>query len=123
MRDGTRGQAYTLEAVVAAVLLIASLIFALQVTAVTPLSASTSSQHIENQQRGSAAGLLAAADKTVVDESTGETALKTAVLAVDADGEYDDPNNLPNNEFGEMIGRSLETGGLVVNVDVRHRDG
>ncbi|GAB6878570.1 hypothetical protein JCM17823_08440 [Halorubrum gandharaense] len=45
-----RGQAHTLEAFVAALLLVAGLIFATQATAVTPLSASTSNQHIENQQ-------------------------------------------------------------------------
>lgn len=60
-RSCGRGQAHTLEAVVAAVLLIGSLTFALQVTAVTPLSASTSSQHIENQQAATAEGVLAGA--------------------------------------------------------------
>ncbi|MFD1512235.1 DUF7288 family protein [Halomarina rubra] len=55
-----RGQAHTLEAVMAGVLLLGSLVFALQVTAVTPLSASTSSQHIENQQAATAEGVLAA---------------------------------------------------------------
>lgn len=44
----------------AGVLLLGSLVFALQVTAVTPLSASTSSQHIENQQAATAEGVLAA---------------------------------------------------------------
>ncbi len=44
----------------AAVLLLGSLLFALQVTAVTPLSASTSSQHIENEEESTAAGVLAA---------------------------------------------------------------
>ena len=67
-----RGQAYTLEAIIASVLLISSLVFALQVTVVTPLSASTSNQHIENQQRASAAGVLTAAQET--------GALKDAVL-------------------------------------------
>ncbi len=58
--DSSRGQAYTLEAVAAAMLLLASLLFALQVTAVTPLTGSTSSQHIENQQARIAEGVLAA---------------------------------------------------------------
>jgi len=40
-------------------LLLASVLFALQVTAVTPLTGSTSSQHIENQQASLAEGLLA----------------------------------------------------------------
>jgi hypothetical protein len=57
----TRGQAHTLEAFVAATILLASIVFALQVTAVTPLTASTSSQHIENQQEAVATGVLAAA--------------------------------------------------------------
>ncbi|MFD1566944.1 DUF7288 family protein [Halolamina litorea] len=41
-------------------LLLASVLFALQVTAVTPLTGSTSSQHIENQQAALAEGVLAA---------------------------------------------------------------
>ena len=56
-----RAQAHTLEAVAAALILISSLVFALQVTAITPLTGSTSSQHIENQQAAVAEGLLAAA--------------------------------------------------------------
>lgn len=58
-RTDRRGQAYTLEAVAAGMLLLASVLFALQVTAVTPLTGSTSSQHIENQQASLAEGLLA----------------------------------------------------------------
>lgn len=67
-RPDRRGQAHTLEAVAAAMLLLASVLFALQVTAVTPLTGSTSSQHIENQQAALAEGLLAsqAANDTIV---------------------------------------------------------
>jgi hypothetical protein len=54
-----RGQAHTLEAVVAALLLLAGIAFALQMTAVTPLSASTSSQHLENQLQMTGKGVLA----------------------------------------------------------------
>lgn len=39
-------------------LLFASVLFAMQVTAVTPLSASTANQHIENQQQAVADGVL-----------------------------------------------------------------
>lgn len=53
-----RAQAHTLEAFAAAILLVAGLVFALQATAVTPLSASTSNQHIENQQRAVATDML-----------------------------------------------------------------
>lgn len=53
-----RAQAHTLEAFVAALILVAGLVFAAQATAVTPLSASTSNQHIENQHRALAQDLL-----------------------------------------------------------------
>lgn len=59
---GSRGQAHSLEGVVAAMLLLTSLVFALQSTAVTPLSASTSSQHIENQEESMADGVLSIAE-------------------------------------------------------------
>ncbi|WP_336021736.1 DUF7288 family protein [Halobellus salinisoli] len=58
-----RGQAHTLEAITAAMILVSALVFALQVTAVTPLTGSTSSQHIENQQAAVAEGVLATADE------------------------------------------------------------
>ena len=61
--DGERGQAHVLEGIVAAMLILTSVIFALQVTAVTPLTASTANQHLQTQGSGTAAGLLAAADQ------------------------------------------------------------
>lgn len=60
---GDRGQAHTLEGIVAAIVLLSSLVYALQVTAVTPLSASTASQHIENQEQATARGFLAATEE------------------------------------------------------------
>ena len=57
-RIDDRGQAHTLEAFAAAILIVVGLTFALQATAVTPLSASTSNQHLENQQRAVATDLL-----------------------------------------------------------------
>lgn len=56
-----RAQAHTLEGIVAAMLVITSVIVALQVTAVTPLTASTASQHIEMQEGATASGVLASA--------------------------------------------------------------
>jgi hypothetical protein len=57
-----RGQAHTLEAFMAALLVVSGVLFALGATAVTPLSASTSNQHIQNQQLAVANDLLATAD-------------------------------------------------------------
>lgn len=56
-----RAQAHTLEGIVAAMLVLSSVVIALQVTAVTPLTASTASQHIEMQEGAAAAGVLSAA--------------------------------------------------------------
>lgn len=112
----SRGQAYTLEAFIAALLLISSLTFALQVTAVTPLSASTANQHIENQQRASAAGALAAADEQEV--------LDDAILYWNAsEKQFHDPdrvdyytNQFSPNDFGTILDRSFAERGLAVNV-------
>ena len=111
-----RGQIYTLEAVIAAVLLVSSLVFALQVTAVTTLSASTSNQHIENQQRASASGVLTAAEEAGV--------LQDAVLFWNDSAEkYHDAGQLgyytsdyPPNEFGNITERAFAGRGLAVNV-------
>ena len=119
-----RGQAYTLEAVIASVLLVSSLVFALQVTAVTPLSASTSNQHIENQQRASASGVLTAAQEA--------GALNEAVLywndSADAEKYYDAgrlgyyTNDYPPNKFGNITERAFDGRGLAVNVLVYHNE-
>lgn len=135
-----RGQAHTLEAVVAGLLLLSSVVFALQVTAVTPLSASTSSQHVENQQHALAEGLL--------QRTADSGALRRAVLYWgDADGDTlrgfhcarqgvayaDNPNvsacgiggapnaiHVPPNDFGAAVNETFGTG-VAVNVRVRYR--
>ena len=109
---------------VAAILLVTSLVFALQVTAVTPLSASTSSQHIENQQQAVAEGVLAAADA--------DGALKPAVLFgtdIGNDGRFSFhetendvfyTNHAPTNRFGAMLSRAFDRRGLAYNVYVNY---
>jgi hypothetical protein len=53
-----RAQAHTLEGVAGALVVVVAVAFTLQATAVTPLTASTASQHIETQHERAAAGLL-----------------------------------------------------------------
>lgn len=53
-----RGQAHTLEGVAAALVVVVAVTFTLQATAVTPLTASTASQHLETQHEREASGLL-----------------------------------------------------------------
>ena len=119
--DDDRGQAFTLEAVVGAILLLTAIAFALQVTIVTPLSASTSSQHIESQQRSVAQGVLASAAE--------DGSLKRAVLYWNVSGGrfYNTPSqqfytsNPPDNEFGEKLKRAFNEEGLAYNVRIYHQ--
>jgi len=66
----SRGQALSLEGIVAGIILLSAVGFALQVTAVTPLSPSTSSQHVENQIQSTSEGALdSAAERGVLADS------------------------------------------------------
>jgi len=114
-----RGQAHTLEAVVAALLLLSSLVFALQITAVTPLSASTSNQHIENQQQASASGILSIASQN------GD--LERSVLYWNASGQrfHNGTINgyytetMPTN-FGQSLEEAFGDRGIAYNVYVTY---
>jgi hypothetical protein len=115
-----RAQAHTVEAFVAGIILLASVVFALQVTAVTPLTASTSSQHIENQQEAVATGILASAaangtlEPTVlfVNNSTGRFHGDTF------DGMY--VSGGPPTAFGDTLNESFLDRGIAFNLYVHH---
>ena len=116
LRTDTSGQGHTLEAVAAAFLLLASVSFALQMTAVTPLSASTSSQHLENQLRYTGSGVMA----SVAEDDDLSAALR---YWNDSDARfYDAPdggyfrNNPPDNAFGRALNRSLDRPNIAYNV-------
>lgn len=119
-----RGQAHTLEAIVAGILILSSLAFALQVTAVTPLSASTASQHIENQQEVSAKGVLATATTDGVLRRSvlfwNDTVNESGFHEGDLNSYYS--NTVPPNEFGEMLTETYRSRGLAYNVYVVHED-
>lgn len=94
--------------------------FALQVTAVTPLTASTSSQHIENQQRSVISGVLAdgAENGTLrptllfVNNSTGH------FHAVDDDGRY--AAGGPPTPFGASLNRTFLDRGIAFNLNLHY---
>lgn len=104
-----RGQAHTLEAFAAAALLVTSLFFAMQITAVTPLSASTSSQGIENQQRTDAEDALQIADR---EDELGPTLLhwddETGAFHGLDPGEQYAPGEL-DTPLGERLAADLAT--------------
>jgi hypothetical protein len=117
-----RGQAHTVEAFAAAVLVVGGLVFATGATAVTPLSASTSNQHIENQQQAAIEGLLA----TAAENGT----LTDAVLYWnESAGEFDGAPEGgvyaegPPNAFGGALNDLLLDRRIAFNVLVRYPDG
>ncbi|MFB6153389.1 MAG: hypothetical protein ABEJ27_03965 [Halodesulfurarchaeum sp.] len=115
--DDRRGQAHTLEGIAAALLVLASVTFALQVTAVTPLTASTASQHIENQQRGATAGMLAVA--------ANNQTLKPTILYWNESGSRFYGSDVeegyyvsggPPTAFGKLLNKTLDQAGIAFNV-------
>ena len=113
-----RAQAHTLESFVAALLVVSVVLFAVQSTAVTPLSASTSNQHIENQQGTVANNLLtvSAADGTLrravtyYNESRFEGATDQGFYA----------NGGPPNAFGRALNETFGDERVAFNVAVRY---
>ncbi|MFB6085134.1 MAG: hypothetical protein ABEJ94_12910 [Halorientalis sp.] len=114
-----RGQVHTLEAIVAGLLLLSSVVFALQMTAVTPLSASTSSQHIENQLEATAEGVLATAARN---GSLRQTVLywnstESKFYGATASGFY--TRRLPTS-LGRRLQRTFGDRGIAYNVYVTY---
>ncbi|MFB6235075.1 MAG: hypothetical protein ABEH81_11425 [Halopenitus sp.] len=116
-----RAQAHTLEGFVASLVVLSTVAFALQATAVTPLSASTSNQQIENQQTAVSESLL----ETLAEQ--GE--LKPAVLYWntsrnafrDSGPRGTFANGGPPNPFGAALNETFGEGNIAFNVEVVYR--
>ena len=117
-----RAQVHTLEAFLAALLLVSGIIFATQATAVTPLSASTSNQYIENQQRGAANDLLATADERgdLREAVAYWNATEEEFDGATEHGFYTDGG--PPNAFGEALNETFGERRIAFNVYVRYWD-
>lgn len=118
MKDAKRAQAHTLEAFAAALVLVSGVAFALQVTAVTPLTGSASSQHVEHQQAETARGLLAA-------EAENGTLRPTLLYWNDSsrrfhgatdEGRY--PGGDPPIPLGDALNRTFYVRGIAFNLNV-----
>ena len=117
VNDG-RGQGHTLEGIAAALLVVSSIAFALQVTAVTPLTASTASQHIETQYERGSTGLLAIA-------AANDQIKPTLLYWNDTEVTFHDASDRgyyigvpPNTSFGETLEGAYGLTGVAYNVDV-----
>lgn len=114
-----RAQAHTLEAVAAGLVMLSGVAFALQIAAVTPLTGSTSNQHIENQQAYEAESLL--------DAEAANGSLARTLRYWDADagrfhgatgGGY--TGGGPPTAFGTALDEVFLERGVAYNVNVRY---
>lgn len=115
--EADRGQAHVLEGIAAALLILTSIVFALQVTAVTPLTASTANQHLQTQSAGSVSGLLAVADERGTLRDTVLYWNETGSRFHDSGGEETYTDTLPT-AFGSTLEATLSPKGLIYNVNV-----
>jgi len=121
---GARAQAFTLEAVVASVVVLGSLLFALQVAGVTSLTASTSNQQILDQQGAVAAGVL---DAAATEGSLGPTlrywdneTRRFHRLPTGVDRAFYTVG--PPTAFGSLLNETLDDRNVVFNVNLRWID-
>lgn len=114
-----RAQAFTLEALMAAIVLVASLVFALGIAGVTPLSASTASEQVENQLDGTAAGLL---DGAEANGTLRPTLLYWNGTAGGFHGASEDHyvSRAPPTRFGEALQRTFGDRNVAYNVNVHY---
>lgn len=115
--SNARGQSYVLEAIGASVIVLAAVVFALQATAVTPLSVSTANQHIQTQERVTA--------DTVLEHAARNGTLQGAVLHWNPDNRtFWDASaegylgRHPDNGFGQVLNRTFGRSNVATNVHV-----
>lgn len=117
-----RAQAHTLEGLVAALIVLSGIAFALQATAVTPLTASTSNQHIENQQRATAVNVLetAEAEGELVETALYWNETREAFRDSGDGGTYSSGG--PPTAFGETLNVTFSDENVAFNVRVGYRE-
>lgn len=116
----TRGQAFTLEAVAASIVVVGALLFALQASGVTSLTESTSSQQVVTQQGSVAAGTL---DAAAANDTLRPTLLywnETAVYGAETNETY--RTTAPPTAFGALLREMFENRSLAYNLDVAYVD-
>lgn len=141
-----RGQVYTLEGIIAALVVMAGLLFALQATTATPQAAGIANPQAEQQDRSIVRGTLAIADDDVLREAVlfwdpGSDEFNCAPDGAsyypapntsqtsDGDGAAGCPDSsevrsewIPPNDFGRLLDAHLGSG-YSYNVYVSYHDG
>jgi hypothetical protein len=115
-----RGQVHTLEGVAAALVVVLAVTFTLQATAVTPLTASTASQHLETQHEAVAASLLqtARADGSLSATLRHWNASGPGFRNASGDGYY--VGRAPDTAFGDALEATFGDRAVAYNVNVHY---
>lgn len=118
-----RGQIHTLEAFIVALMLVGGLLFATQATAVTPLSASTSNQHIENQHQAITSDFLSTthSDGSLQSGLTYWDTESASFYGTEDDLEYYTQVPPEGNPLHDSFQIALIDRNLAVNVDIIYR--
>jgi Ca2+-binding RTX toxin-like protein len=113
-----RAQAHTLEGVSAAIVVVLAVVFALQSTAVTPLTASTASQHIETQHERAGSGLLetARSNGDITETLLYWNASGATFRNADDEGYY--IGEPPDTAFGQALNETFDESAVAYNVNV-----
>lgn len=116
-----RGQAHTVEAILASLLILTGLLFAMQTTAVTPFSSTTEDKHLETQQRESLSNI---ATLTHENGDMKETVLywNTTNNTYQGSGEeidyYTDPS--VNTPLLTKLSATIDSEQLVYNININY---
>jgi hypothetical protein len=123
IRKDQNAQMHTLEAIMAATLMVVVLIFAVQATALTPLTSSTANAHIESQMYTMGQDMLMALDYAPYDQ---DSDLKEAILNWNGETytwnntiykSNDDENNSLEGPVVDMLDLILVKKGIAHNVE------
>lgn len=120
MVSDERGQVFTLEAFIAALLVLSSIVFVLSAVTATPLSGSSSNRHVENQQASLANGIL--------DTATANDELRSTLLSWDdSNGTFHGAQEKGyylscsfDTAFGELLARTLYDNGIACTVSLQY---
>lgn len=121
-----RGQAYTLEAVIGALLIISAVVFALNATVVTPSTAGEESPEVRDSLRQQASDILAiTAASDSFDLSTlvryWDPARRTFYDGLTPERGYGSAP--PPQQFGAMLNETLTSRGYLYNVEIAYLTG
>ena len=114
--DDTRGQSFTFEAITAILLILAAMIFVLQGSAITPLSADT--ENINQQQSEKASDVLDIAHEDGLLKETllyYDTQNDRFVGSDRGDGSYSYP---PPSDFGDLLADNFDRNNILYEIDI-----